>query len=141
MIKQDIKVTVDAMVFDRSNGNTRILLIQRKNDPDKGHWAFPGGFVEDDEDLEAAALRELEEETGMKLKQLKQFCTVGTPGRDTRFRTVSIVYYTITEAALHQVKGDDDAADAQWFTITHLPPMAFDHHDILQQAIAQLKLS
>jgi len=72
MLKQNIKVTVDAVVFGYTKQQMQILLVKRKNDPHKGMWALPGGFVEDDEDLEPAAKRELEEETGLKIKEMEQ---------------------------------------------------------------------
>src|SRR3954468_12372163 len=97
MLDQNIKVTADAMVFSGSGANLQLLLIKRKNEPFKGMWAFPGGFVEDDEDLEPAAIRELEEETGLKVPALQQLYTFGKPKRDPRGRTVSVVYYTFIE--------------------------------------------
>ncbi len=135
MIKQDIKITVDAVVFGYTKQQMQILLVKRKNDPCKDMWALPGGFVEDDEDLEPAAKRELEEETGLKLKEMEQLCTVGTPGRDPRFRTVSVVYYAVIDAAGQKIQAADDAADAQWHNIKNLPEMAFDHEDIIEFAI------
>jgi len=136
MIKQDIKLTTDAVVFSKEGGMLCILLIQRKNDPYKGHWALPGGFVEDDEDLEPAARRELEEETGLRAEKMTQLYTIGTPGRDPRGRTVSVVYYTFVDAKAHTIKGADDAAAADWFDVMALPPLAFDHLDIINYALA-----
>ncbi|MBA3828209.1 MAG: NUDIX hydrolase [Taibaiella sp.] len=141
MLKQDIKVAADAIVLAKDNGNTSILLIQRKNDPYKGMWAFPGGFVEDDEDLEPAAIRELKEETGVALEKMEQLRTYGTPGRDPRMRTVSIVFYAIIDKSQHIVKADDDAADARWFDIKTLPPLAFDHDEIMAYALKHIPLS
>lgn len=138
MLKQNIKLSVDAVVFNYAKHQLQVLLIRRKNDPYKDMWAFPGGFVEDDEDLLPAALRELEEETGMKLEKMEQLCTVGTPGRDPRFRTVSVIYYTVVDAQQHAIQGADDAAEAQWFDVKKLPAIAFDHKSILEHAIRQL---
>lgn len=141
-IEQNILLTVDAIVIGMEGGVKKLLLIERGQDPFKGHWALPGGFVEDDEDLEAAAKRELEEETGLVVDKMEQLYTVGTPGRDPRGRTVSVVYYTqeAIDIKEQQVKGDDDAADAQWFDINDLPPLAFDHGDVIAYARQRLGL-
>lgn len=97
---QNIKVTVDAVVFAYHGKELQVLLIQRKNDPFQGKWAIPGGFVEDDEDLDTAAARELEEETGIKVEQIQQFYTFGKPDRDPRGRAISVSYYTQVDAKL-----------------------------------------
>jgi len=141
MLIQNIKVTVDALLFSRAGLDLQVLLIQRKNEPGIGKWALPGGFVEDDEDLEPAAKRELEEETGLRIppNTLQQLVTMGTPGRDTRFRTVSVVYYALIDKNDHTVAGNDDAADAQWFDVKELPDIAFDHEDIIMYGLSMLK--
>ncbi|MCW3121809.1 MAG: hydrolase [Flavipsychrobacter sp.] len=138
MLYQNIKIAADAMVFSKSSSQWQLLLITRKNDPFKGMWAFPGGFVEDDEDLEAAAIRELEEETGVTLSSMKQLHTYGKPGRDPRFRTVSVIYTAITDSSAHNAAGGDDAADAQWINISDITELAFDHKEILAYAMQQL---
>ncbi|OJW79851.1 MAG: NUDIX hydrolase [Bacteroidetes bacterium 46-16] len=135
---QHIKLTVDAVVFSVIDEQLKVLLIQRKQEPFKGMWALPGGFVEDEEDLEPAMRRELEEETGLKIKEAKQIGTYGTPGRDPRGRTVTVAYYALIDEKNSHVTGGDDAADAQWFNIHHLPGIAFDHADIIAYAMKQL---
>lgn len=134
MSKQNISVTTDSVIFFPNNGETRVLLVKRKNDPFKGSWAFPGGFLEENEPLEDGAKRELEEETGLKVKSLKQVKAFGTPGRDPRARTISIVFYGEI-ASEEKVKGSDDAEEAKWFSIDQLPQLAFDHAEILEEAI------
>jgi 8-oxo-dGTP diphosphatase len=141
MLIQNIKVTTDALVFSNISDTLQLLLIKRGNDPYKGMWAFPGGFLEDDEELEAGALRELAEETGVQLAAMQQLTTVGTVGRDTRFRTVSVVYYAFTDATTHNAAGADDAADAQWVNVKDIDTMAFDHKAILDFAIQHLGLT
>ena len=134
-------VTVDAIVFALSykTASPKILLINRKNEPFKGQWALPGGFVDLDEELETAITRELEEETGLKNIPLEQFRTYGKIGRDPRGRQITIVYMGIIENPA-KLKAGDDAALARWFPIEKLPPnMAFDHHDIANLAIKKLK--
>ena len=138
MLKQNIKLSVDAVVFSHAKQQLHILLIQRKNEPFKGQWALPGGFVEDDEDLLPAAIRELEEETGMKLNNMEQLGAFGKPGRDPRGRTVTIAYYTTVDAKAHKIAGADDAADARWFDIKKLPAIAFDHNEIIDLALKRL---
>jgi 8-oxo-dGTP diphosphatase len=120
-------VTVDAILFSKQNS---VLLIERGRDPYKGKWALPGGFVDMDEELENACLRELREETGIQVKKLTQIRTYGTVGRDPRGRTISVVYYAVVEKELEASAGDD-AAKAHWFPINQLPDMAFDHRQII----------
>lgn len=143
MIKQDIKLSADNLVFARTGNGFQILLIVRKNDPYKGMWCLPGGFVEDDENLETAAKRELHEETNMKLEHMHQLRAFGAVNRDPRFRTVSIAFYAIVDPKDHSnVKAGDDAADLKWFYIKDLPPLGFDHKEIIEfalQSIAELQ--
>jgi 8-oxo-dGTP diphosphatase len=101
-------------------------------------WALPGGFVEDGEELEAAALRELKEETGMELLAMNQFHTFGKVGRDPRFRTVSVVYYAFVNPAEYSIQGGDDAAEAAWKNIADIHELAFDHKEVLAYALQQL---
>ena len=134
-------VTVDAVVFKRSEDNsTALLLIKRKNEPYKGRWALPGGFVDMDEELADAAARELAEETGLEGVNLEQMHTFGTIGRDPRGRQITIVYMGITHEQNSNIKAGDDAAQANWFDIDKLPEnMAFDHDKVAKFAIRKLK--
>ncbi|WP_029036848.1 NUDIX domain-containing protein [Salinimicrobium xinjiangense] len=132
MSKQNIAVTTDSVIFSTQNGETKVLLVKRKQDPFKGKWALPGGFLEDEEPLEDGAKRELEEETGLKVTTLKQLKAYGTPGRDPRGRTISIVFYGETGSE-EEVKGNDDAEEANWFLLNDLPQLAFDHSEILEE--------
>jgi 8-oxo-dGTP diphosphatase len=136
MSRQNIFLTVDAVVFCISEKQTLLLLIQRKNNPFKEQWALPGGFVEDDEDLETAALRELKEETGIILESCKQLYAFGKPGRDPRGRTISIAHVGFVTHKITPM-ADDDAGDARWFEIDNLPELAFDHRDIINLAISR----
>jgi len=126
-------VTVDIIIFRLSDDSPELLLIERGNDPYKGQWALPGGFVDKDEALEHAAARELEEETGLTNILLTQMHTFGNPGRDPRGHTIAVVYvgYLTDEA---EAKAGDDAARVEWFKIDQLPPMAFDHNMIVEMA-------
>lgn len=132
-------VTADAAVFAFFDGRCRLLLIQRKREPFKDHWALPGGFVEIDEDLPEAAARELAEETGLTGVPLEQLRAFGKPGRDPRGRTITLAHFGIVDKNWEQIKAADDAANAQWFDIEHLPPLAFDHDEIARCAVDRLK--
>lgn len=122
-------VTVDAILISRAQS---ILLIERGREPFKGNWALPGGFVDMDESLETACMRELEEETGIQVQELKQFKAFGDVGRDPRHRTISVVFYAQTETEILP-KAGDDAANALWFPLSDLPVLAFDHARILEE--------
>ncbi len=124
-------VTTDVVLFRNHEDTPEVLLIKRAKEPFAGQWAFPGGFVDEGEDLEAAALRELQEETGLTAVTLFQYRTVGTPGRDPRGHTISVVYAGMCPLEDSAVTGGDDAAEAAWFPLGDLPELAFDHAEIL----------
>ncbi|MCR5574919.1 MAG: NUDIX hydrolase [Bacteroidaceae bacterium] len=126
-------VTADCVVVTRES-EPKVLLIQRGNEPFKGCWAFPGGFMDMDETTEQCAIRELEEETGLEVSELQQIGAYSKVNRDPRGRTVTVVYLARVDTAV-AVIGQDDAAKAEWFPLSDLPPLAFDHDDIMQDAI------
>ena len=132
-------VTVDAVVFGVRGDSLEVLLVERKHEPFAGHWAFPGGFVDMEEDLEDAMRRELAEETGLSGMRLGQFGVSGKPGRDPRGRTITIAYMALVASEEYEPEGGTDAAHARWHPIADLPPLAFDHGDIMTYAVAQLK--
>jgi 8-oxo-dGTP diphosphatase len=132
-------LTVDCVVFGFDEGELKVLLIQRGHKPFKGRWAFPGGFVGVDEALDEAARRELAEESGLQNIFLEQLYTFGAPGRDPRERVVSVAYYALVKLTDHRAKAATDAAEAEWFPISKVPKLAFDHADILEAALARLK--
>ena len=111
-----------------------MLLIQRGDEPFKGAWAFPGGFMNMDETTEQCAIRELEEETGLRLSDISQIRAYSKVDRDPRGRTVTVAYLAIIDEPT-TVIGQDDAAKAEWWPISDLPHLAFDHYDIMQDAI------
>ena len=131
-------VTVDVAAFTRHERKTKLLLIQRAYYPEQGKWALPGGFIDIDEDLEDAARRELQEETGLTAGELEQLQTFGKPGRDPRERVITIVFTTIVDASQMQVHAADDAARAEWFDIDALPELAFDHPLIIRLACEKM---
>ena len=126
-------VTADCAVFTRE-AETKVLLIQRGNDPFKGKWAFPGGFMNMDETTEQCAIRELKEETGLGISQVNQIGVYSKVDRDPRGRTLSVAYLAIVDKP-YEVKGQDDAAKAEWFLLKDLPELAFDHDEIMTDAI------
>ena len=126
-------VTVDIIVF-KLGKIAEVLLIERKYPPFENTWAFPGGFVDENEALETAALRELEEETGLKNIDLRQLQTFGDPGRDPRGHTISIVFLGLLKEDA-EFKAGDDASKAKWFDIQNLPDLAFDHKEIVEFAL------
>ncbi len=130
-------VTVDLIVCALVENERKILLIKRAREPFKDSWAFPGGFVDENEDLIDAAHRELEEETGLLNLELKQLGAFGKPGRDPRGHTISIVFGTEIHGTLPALAGDD-AAETQWFSLNSLPPLAFDHDEIISTVLSDL---
>ncbi len=139
MNKQSIKLSVDAVVFGYEEGKISVLLIKRKYEPFKGKWAIPGGFVLNDESLEEAVQRELQEETGVKINYLEQLYTFGEPTRDPRGRVVSIAYFGLVRPNAFKISASIDAAEVQWYNIDELPELSFDHKEILKIAIERLQ--
>lgn len=126
-------VTADCVVITRE-AEPKVLLIQRGFEPYKGCWAFPGGFMNMDETADQCAIRELEEETGLKVSTVYQIGTYSKVNRDPRGRTITVAYIAIIDSPL-EVQGRDDAAKAEWFPISDLPELAFDHEEIMSDAI------
>ena len=125
-------VTADCVVITKK-AEPKVLLIQRGADPYKGCWAFPGGFMNMDETTEQCAIRELEEETGLKVSTVRQIGAYSKVDRDPRGRTITVAYLAIIDKPA-QVTGQDDAAKAEWFPLSALPELAFDHADIMADA-------
>jgi 8-oxo-dGTP diphosphatase len=134
-----IQVAVDIVVFTVQEQRLQVLLIQRGIPPFEGKFALPGGFVLDGETLEAAALRELREETGTEQVYLEQLYSFGDPGRDPRGRVVTVAYYALVPADKSPLLAGTDAASARWFAVAELPPLAFDHATILECAVNRLR--
>ena len=130
-------VTADMIVLT-DESVPKILLIQRGNEPFKGCWAFPGGFMNMDETTEQCARRELKEETGLEIGEIKQVGAYSTVDRDPRGRTITVAYITHIPQIL-PVNGLDDAAEAKWWPINALPPLAFDHTQILRDALLRFE--
>lgn len=132
-------LTIDVVVFALDQHDLQVMLIERDLPPFEGQWALPGGFVRVDETLDEAAMRELEEETGLKNIYLEQLYTFGQVDRDPRERVVTVAYYALVNLEGHQVQASTDARNAAWFSLSDLPSLAFDHAHILSSAHKRLR--
>jgi len=134
-------VTVDVIVFTVIEGELRVLLIKRKNPPYKDCWAFPGGFIEMNERLKRSAVRELFEETGIRIaqKDLRFLTVADDPDRDPRTRVIGGIYTAFIAPRKAAPKADDDAADAKFFSVAKLPRLAFDHRKLMNLAMKTIK--
>jgi 8-oxo-dGTP diphosphatase len=134
-------LTVDCVIFglDLEEESLEVMLIERDLEPFAGMWAIPGGFVRQGESLEEAALRELQEETGIADVFLEQLYTFGDPGRDPRGWIVSVAYYALVSPEKHLLQATTDARQARWFPVRALPALAFDHERILKAALTRIR--
>lgn len=131
-------VTADVVIFTVREKKLKLLLVKRAGEPYQGRWALPGGFVRLDEDLEAAARRELEEETGVSGVYLEQLYTFGRVDRDPRERVITVAYYALIPSDKMELKAATDAEAVGWFGMDELPPLAFDHDEIVAMAHQRL---
>lgn len=131
-------ITVDVVIFRLHATQLEMLIVKRAAPPFKGRWAIPGGFVHIDEALEAAARRELFEETGLLNVFLEQLYTFGNPKRDPRGRVISVAYYALI-GGTQPLRAGDDAAAARWCAVDDLPQLAFDHRHIANYALKRLR--
>ena len=127
------RLTVDGAILK----DKKILLIKRKNDPYKGKWALPGGFVEYGEKVEDTAVREVYEETGLKTKIRDIIGIYSDPNRDPRGHIITIVYLLDIQGG--KLKGSDDASDAKFFDLENLPGLSFDHDIIIKDVIRRIE--
>ncbi len=132
-------LTTDCVVFGLDEEDLKILLIQRVLPPFENEWALPGGFIRVGEDVDTCARRELEEETGLKNVYLEQLATIGTPNRDPREHVVTVAYFALVNLIEHPPTAATDARNAAWFSFDDLPPLAFDHDQILELARERLR--
>jgi len=131
-------VACDLVIISREAGDLNVLLVKRGQEPFKGMWALPGGFMEWDESCEETAARELFEETGVKDVELKMVGVFSEPGRDPRGTIVSVAYLGVVDGGDLELNAGDDAAEAAWFKLSDLPDLGFDHSEILKQALKML---
>lgn len=131
-------LAVDCVVFGLDESDLKVLLIQRQLEPFIHCWALPGGFVRMEESADEAALRELEEETGIDKVYLEQLYTFSDINRDPRGRVVTVAYYALAKLSDHRIRAATDAENVAWFDIDDLPQLAFDHSEILDMARERL---
>jgi 8-oxo-dGTP diphosphatase len=124
-------VTCDCVVLGRDSHELSILLIKRRKEPFKDLWAFPGGFLDINEKLEDCAKRELYEETGLEVQHIHFIAMADKPERDPRGRVISAIYTIDVDRTKVNISANDDACDAQWFPISNIPELAFDHSEII----------
>jgi 8-oxo-dGTP diphosphatase len=133
-------VTVDVVIFTLISQELHVLLVKRRRWPFDGYWAIPGGFINMDESLEAAARRELEEETGVRDVYLEQLYTFGDVARDPRMRVLSVAYIALVRADMQKIKVSDETTDVRWWPVRAMPAqLAFDHDQILDFAVSRLR--
>lgn len=132
-------VTTDCIIFGFDEGELKLLLIERGIEPFLGRWAFPGGFLQMEESSDDCARRELFEETGIENVFIEQLYTFSDVDRDPRGRVITISYYALVKLSDYKLYAGDDAKNAQWFPISKVPPLAFDHDRILRVALNRLR--
>lgn len=131
-------ITTNVVVFTLRDGALKLLLVRRGNEPFKSMWALPGGRVEADEDLDASAMRTLEEGTGVSGVYLEQLYTFGRPDRDPRRRTIAVCYFALVPSERLQLRAALDAEGVGWFSLDELPALAFDHGEMVEVARQRL---
>lgn len=135
----DLRVAVDIVIFTIRDRALQVLLVKRGVPPFEGQYAIPGGFIREDESLEDAAQRELYEEAGVRNVFLEQLYSFGDPKRDPRGRVITVAYYALIASGEVSLVAGADAAEARWFPLNNLPPLAFDHKRILGYALERLR--
>jgi 8-oxo-dGTP diphosphatase len=134
-------ISVDSVIFGYTEGELKVALIERRENPFAGMWAIPGGFMEGNETVEETALRELKEETGIKDVYLEQFHVFNKPGRDPRGPTVTIALFALINSDRSHLIASEDAAKAKWWPAYKRPPLAFDHDEIYAKALEALRIA
>lgn len=140
MATEQLRVTVDILAFAVHAGALEVLLVKRKYDPFRSAWALPGGFLTDkDQTLDAAAERELFEETNVNNVYLEQLYTFGDKGRDPRGRVVTVSYLALLREEELEIKASSDASGVAWWPVKELPTLAFDHAEIIAYGLKRLR--
>ncbi|GAC1395113.1 MAG: NUDIX domain-containing protein [Chloroflexota bacterium] len=132
-------VTADALLFTIIHGRLHLLLIRRHSDPYGGCWALPGGFCQENEEPGSTALRALAEETGVRDVWMEQLFTFGQPGRDPRGWVISVAFFALVASERLSPHAQDDERQARWWSVDELPPLAFDHSQMVAYALFRLR--
>lgn len=132
-------VTVDIVLFTIMQEDLKVLLVQRNTEPFQGYWSLPGGFVQMDESLEAAALHKLKEKTNVDDVYLEQLYTFGEIERDPRARVITIAYYALVNSEKFTLHPSEAVSDVRWHSMYQLPALAFDHQRIVDLALQRLR--
>ncbi|MEY3376542.1 MAG: hypothetical protein RL463_852 [Bacteroidota bacterium] len=132
-------LTADCVIFSFDGAHLRLLLIKRDNEPFKNQWALPGGFVRIEETTEGCAARVLQEKAGLENVFIEQLYTFGALDRDPRERVISVAYFALINKHLYELSAGINTVQAEWFDINELPKIAFDHLEIVNQALKRLK--
>ena len=131
-------LTTNVVVFTLRDEQLKLLLIRRRNPPFQGFWSLPGGVVGKDEDVEANAMRTLEDGTGLSGVYLEQLYTFSDPARDPRERVISVAYYALVPSKRLRLRTDEDSEGVGWFSLNELPELAFDHAQMVETAHQRL---
>jgi 8-oxo-dGTP diphosphatase len=137
---EKVLLACDAVLFVNVNKEFHVLLVKRKYDPHKGLYALPGGFVEDNETVEDAVMRELLEETGITGVSMRRFDTYANPGRDPRGRVVTITFVGIADSDKLLPKPGEETESVDFFPVNRLPDLAFDHKQIINDTLMYLRI-
>jgi 8-oxo-dGTP diphosphatase len=131
-------LTTNIVIFTLRHEQLKVLLIRRRNPPFQGCWSLPGGVVGTDEDVEANAMRKLEDSTGLSGIYLEQLYTFSAPERDPRERVISVAYYALVASKRLQLRTDEDSEGVGWYSLNELPELAFDHAQMVGTAHQRL---
>lgn len=137
---KDQGIHVIVSLFTVEQGITKVLLIKRKNEPFAGDWVLTGGALYNNEDLEVGAIRELKEKTGIENVSIKQFKSFGKVDRSPVMRMVAVAFIGIIDSKrVNVLRETRNTSNADWFPIDKIPPLGFDHEEILHDALLQLQ--
>ena len=135
------EVTVDVVILTIVENKLKVLLLKRVNEPFRGRWAIPGGFIRLSENLDDAALRVLKEKTNVQNIYLEQLYTFGDPLRYPNTRVITCAYFALLRAEDIDVKIVDESqvAEIEWHSVENLPPLAFDHKEIIEYSLKRTR--
>lgn len=139
MRRRKIAVTVDVVIFTIDQGSLKILLVKRPAEPFRGQWALPGGFVQENESVDDAALRIPKEKVQIANIYLEQLYTFGEPRRDPRFRVITVAYYAVVNAGKLAESLQALGGQARLLEVRAIPKLAFDHEKIVRYALERLQ--